>query len=301
MPDDTAYSAKTFGDLLLEMAVELGLARLTSTAGADQEPALPTDGSVLFKLRQRLNQGYRSFINGEDPIPSQDHREKPYTQWTFLTRTVVITFDPTGNGPLNLDGDAGRYRLPDSITGAPKQGWTLNNNGLYANTRVMSVTIERIRDELARSGTITGCPMWATTRPIPSPDSSLNGKAWEVVVAPRPSGTMTMTTEFRVAVRDLKDLDQLHIAGPEHDSTILLYALWTWYRRDDPSNKHYGRLAAAASQALRSSMEIDKRSRPMVVGLMQDPGVTAFAVNRGAIAAGQTTFVTYTQGIPTPG
>lgn len=300
MPDAILFTGASFGDLLLELAVELGLARLVNTSGQDQAPTLPTDGSILFKLKQRLNAGYMSFLGGINP--SLPPGRKPYTHWSFLSREVTLEFHPDGLGPLNIDQDSTRYRLPDGITSAPKQAWTINTGGRYSNTHVQSVTWERVRHELAMAPTLRGCPVMAACRTIDALEHPDHGKAWETRVYPPPADPgMSMKADFRIQARPLNDLNQRHIAGTEHDRTIIAYALVEWHRRDDKKGDQFGRAMKLAGDSILASIELDKRARPMVVGQIRDPSVGQVIPNRGLVAAGQTTAVTYTPGIQNPG
>jgi hypothetical protein len=295
MPDALAYSAKTFGDLLLEMAVAFNLARLVTTDGADAGTlALPSDGTTLAKLKMKLNQGYMNFIAGIDP----SSQTRPYTAWTFLTREVSITLDPTGTGPQNIAGDSARYRLPDGITSAPKQHWTMDGSGAYANARILSASIEAVRDQLSITKTTAGCPERAACRPIASPDHPDYGKAWEVIVSPRPSIAATMTADFRVQARPMTALSQRHVAGPEHDQTILAFGKLAWLSDDDREGGRYQRAMAEAVAARQASIDLDKRSRGMVLGRLVDPSVPAVVVDRGVVASGQRGQVSYTVGVP---
>jgi hypothetical protein len=294
---DLISTGKTFRALLLDMAVELGIARMTGTDGTDNQTLeLPDDGSVLFKLRQRCNAGYLAFVHGEHPLRPQNRA--PYTRWTFLDRQVSVTLNSDGLGALNIAADSARYRLPDGITGNPRDPWTIDTNGLYPGNMVENVSESRVTSILAVATVGSGCPIYATTRPIQSPDSPDAGKAWELLVAPRPSGAMTMTSRFRVQARELQDLNQQHIAGAEHDRAVFCMAMLEWYRRDAVKPEMYGRWLQTAASAVDASIELDKRSRPMVVGGVQDPSVGRRSVNRGDVAAGQVTTVTYSQGIP---
>ena len=287
-------SGKTLGDLMLDLAEEVGLARYTDENGDKIEMALPTDPTILSKLRRRVNAGYMQFLSGIDPVNGADKR---YSKWAFLEREVPIKLDPTGTGPFNVAGDAGRYRLPAGVRCRPKSAWMLDTGGMYDGYTVVDTDAASVTAQLTRTSESTGCPSISACRPIDNPDGQVGGTggaAWEVIMAPRPDAVMTLTGQFLLQPREMRDVDERHIAGSQHDQTIRMLAFLDWLRRDDPARARDQ--AQFASSALKSSIDLDKQMHARVRTRVTDPSCQisyAGCLTRGDVVARQRSVVTY--------
>lgn len=296
MSDLIDYTGKTLGDLMLDLARDVGLAVYVS-GGVAVAARLPTQAARLDLLKRSVNDGYANFINGIDPGNSG---ARPYTRWSFLERVVTITFDPDGTGPQNIERDAGRYRLPDGITSRPKTtGWSLDSSGTHPGLRIPDTSADRVVRRWWALGTEqTGTPQIAACRPLPNPDGQQGGAAWEVIVAPKPdSGSMSMQAPFRVQPRAMQDVTERHICGSQHDQTIRLYALVEYWRNDAENAGRYDRAVEMASAAMKSSIAMDTELHPRHLTRVHDPSVGAVPITRGLVVANQYSTATYTPGV----
>lgn len=268
----------SFGDLMLEVADTFGLAQNVDANGDDSAAAIPTDASRLDKLKRCVNQGYKSFISGMDPLGKM----VPYTQWNFLDQIVSIVLSPDGTGPMCIAGDNSRYRLPSVITSRPKHAWTLTLDGRTLYRIVEDTTSHRVATFLAASATVgtVGYPYMAACRPIPAPEGNESGGQWEVLVAPRPNLEATMFAQFRLNPRKMTDVNERHVCGAQHDATIRAMCILEWARGDVKDQNAFARFQQDASVKLAASVMLDTNFSPRTVGMVNDPGLTSTFIAR---------------------
>lgn len=290
MPDTIDQSGMTFGQHLVALAEAVGLAETTDDAGNAIEPRLPSDIATAKMLKDKWNAGYKEFLSGMRPIPAPG--VLPYTRWSFLRRTLSVTMYPSGDGPDNIEGANWRYRLPDPIRGVPQHAWTLDIDGHTYPRRVQNVSAMLVLGRLSWQS--NGYPDIACCRPIPNPDGSAAGGAWELIVAPKPTATAVLTADFELQPRDLVQTDDKHICGAQHDQTILAFAVLAWRRRDRDANAI--QLDRADAQAkLEASIELDKSMRARSVGMVHDPGIDRVRMTRDLgrrLGGTNTTYIT---------
>lgn len=287
MSDLIDQTGLTFGEHLLALAEAVGTARTIDDSGnplpdaATIEDRLPDDPVELDMLKRTFNAGYASFCTGADPL-SRPGRA-PYTNWTFLTRTVSVYLNRAGDGPQNIDGDNARYRLPSTIRSRPKSSWIIEIPGVLGSRVVEDTTSQRVATllaSLAVNSSTSGYPYMAACRPIDAPEGEGEGQAWEVIVAPRPTQTATMTAQFTLTARRLRGLDEKHICGAQHDPALRAFAVMEWYRRDVEHTEKFARAVADAASKLDASVDMDKQMGPRIAGLIHDPGIGRHLLTR---------------------
>ena len=302
MPDLLDQTGYTFDEHLLALAEAVGLARSIDDNGnplgddATVASRLPADPTDLDMLRRAWNEGYAAFCSGADPLARAGR--KPYVNWTFLNQTVTITLAPGGDGPQNIRGDSSRYRLPAGISSGPKHAWTLEVPGVLGTRIVEDTSSQRVMTYLASlsaTASSSGYPFMAACRPIPAPEGEQEGGAWEVVVAPMPNFASTMSAQFRLVARRLRNGTDRHICGAQHDPALRAFAVMEWFRRDVDKPEKFQRVLADAAAKLDASVEMDKQMAPRVSGMIHDPGVGAIPVTRSQARARSGTIVTVTQ------
>lgn len=247
MPVDLDSSA-TFEDLILRLAARTGHADQTGTIAE-----LPTDAEVLRLHKAAVNEGYDRFL-----------RANP--KWTFLDLSVTITLDSDGDGPTNIDGDAGRYIAPGYVSGAPTGPW------VFADTRSRRTMLKSVHpsqiDAYRQAGSgQTGAPSLAACRSRRTGAPVGQAPAgWEFMFWPLPDQDYVLSAPFRVKKHVMVELGEKHVAGSEHDSAIHAFAAWAWYEDDAEDPAVAERFRAAAMERLAESMALDLQNFPDSVG-----------------------------------
>ncbi|HZW08008.1 MAG TPA: hypothetical protein VFF65_12870, partial [Phycisphaerales bacterium] len=191
--------------------------------------------------------------------------------WSFLTDTVALTLSPDGSGASCIAGDAGRYRLPNTIRSAPVGDWTLS----FATGQVWKVrsTSPALVAERRAASAGASAPVVAAVRSLANPDDANGGAAWEVIIAPTPDMAYTMQATFRQHT-EWSELDARHIAGGEHDYTLTRLAVWEYKRRDVLPLAERAGLAKEAEQLVAKSRALDMGRRPTLLGTAPQTAAT---------------------------
>ncbi len=204
----------TLGQILLDCAERWGYASQSGSV-----PAIPTDPGVLALCLRKINAGYREFLLANP-------------KWSFLHRQYSVLAYPEGDGPDNIDGDGGRYRLPGWISSAPLNDWAFVGDA-RPRTIVERRQINIVRKRRAIQSRRTGIPTIAGVGTIEADDGAdKSPTGYEVVFWPAPSLTYEMEATFRVDGHELVDLNERHVAGKVHDRTVISFANWEHYRDD---------------------------------------------------------------------
>ena len=241
----------TLRDLLLDCAERWGYADQRGSV-----PAIPTDAARLALCLRKINAGYREFLLANP-------------NWTFLYREHSVLAYPDGDGPDNIDGDAGRYRLPGFISSAPLSDWKFVGDS-RPRTYVRRRHVEIVRKRRAIQTRRTGIPDIAGVGTIQVEDGAdQRASGYEVVFWPAPALAYEMEATFRVDGHTLVDLNERHIAGQVHDRTIIAFCNWEHYRddSDDESLKArykaelFGDRGTGDIGALGRSIQIDNLMR----------------------------------------
>lgn len=245
-------TGKTFGELVREFAEVVGLASYGDN-GAGKAQA-PTDVHDLDQCRRFVNRGYKMFLQAE-------------ANWTFVHHPMEFVLDPTGKGPLNINNDPARMVLPPFIRAFPKGNLRFQDNrSTYCSVvPERPEVVERWRQVTRTSGT----PTHFTIRPIPDaeqPDGGLGRH--ELIIFPSPTVAYTLRGDWRIVPYDMREDSERHVAGAEHDETILAAARHLWDVRD---KENADEAAFFRNPLLLSSIRIDRRNRPKTLGRLR-PG-----------------------------
>lgn len=159
-------------------------------------------------------------------------------------------------GLRNVAGQADRYYLPDDFYGLWRPFFTYDENG--PRTRIDEVPESMIREFKANNLT-TGTPAEVAFRPI-NVDATADGKRWEAIFWPEPSGTETVSARYRRFPALLSANGDVSVAGFHHDGTVLAASLAAaeLYRNDK-----IGIHEATYQAKLSTSKKLDSRATPM--------------------------------------
>lgn len=251
----------SFQEILLSCAEKWGKADQTGTL-----PAIPSDPADLDQCKRRINEGYRSFLSSNP-------------RWSFAEEKVQVLLAPDGSGPFNIESDGGRYRLPKFIGSIPLTDWTYVGQSTPGG-RILTVDHDLVVRQQSQSDA-TGNSTHAGVGPIVTGEGpGGQHKGWEVRFWPRPQGAYTVEATFRVTSHKLVDLEDRHIAGREHDETILAFCDAEWYKHDAEDPEIAQRYMAIRTDALERSIELDKQMSPRRHGKVVDPSTQRVSVNR---------------------
>lgn len=234
-------TGKTFGELLLELAVRTGEIDFPVGGGAAELPDPSTE--TYRRLAEAFNRGYKRFLH---------HKE-----WSFLTRPLEITLYADGDGPYNIEGDAARYRLPHWCRGGPGgSGHFTYTDRLSAYRLIQPMPFEYV---VRKHNIITGSgpPSMFGIGPIQGMSGAEGpGTDMELILWPTPGATYNIRAAFYLREHKLVALSQRHIAGAEHDDCILAHAIWCCYESDVLSPERDGAREAVVV-SLADSMRMD--------------------------------------------
>lgn len=251
---DTSMS---FGDLILRVAVEVGLS--DTSGGVD---AIPSDPGDLAKVKRAVNDGIGLFA-------------RAWAKWRWMEPEVTLTMDPDGEAPECVPGTSNEYVLPWFCQGSPLTDWitTVDPNGI--GTRVQSTSIERIRAYRSEDSDYQGRPgMAAHVVHQPGNGQSLNRPRWKVVFDRNPDSAYVLTARFRVAQPSLVELTDRHLAGSQHDQSVVDAAVWAYWRGNHEADAGVrGSAQERFNRAVAESVSLDSRQRESNLGPMLDPSI----------------------------
>jgi len=244
----------SFSRLILEVAEAAGIARYQdATDGEGNIARIPSDAHDLDRVRRAVNRGLRAFFAAN-------------RRWTFLVPAVTLTLTEDASGGDNINGDASRLRLPPGLKGDPIGNWTINAPDSTANPTTCIHTSERRVMSCISTSASSGRPTMAAVRPVMGLGSGTDGAVREVIFWPKPDTTYTASARFRVLPREMNELEERHLAGAEHDETILAFCKFAMLERDPDLSAHF---AAERDRMLELSKELDKNNMN-AVGSMND-------------------------------
>lgn len=180
-------SSSTVGQLLLELAVRVGLARQSSSASAPL--ALPTEATTVTQLRFALSNGAK--------------RVARYRLWSWLTQTIRVTCDHTGQSPDCVNSHPGDYWIDREAARAASKKLTVTyaSGGGGTADIVSEHVLETAR---ARSATATGYPaMAAFVYDRPKSDGDRVRGRIVMKLYPKPDAAHVIAVEVH---KDLPDL-----------------------------------------------------------------------------------------------
>lgn len=260
-------SSKTFGELMLDLALRAGLEEYES-AGTGA-PILPTDKSDLALLRKWTNDGYKRFLRS-DP------------DWTFCIEPITLTLSPDGKGAYNIDSDPGRYLLPFPIRSRPRGNWRFKDTSTPAS-QVLDYSARRVLLERQAHQGMSGIPEKAGCRRRPSGEGVNQSRIeWEVIFFPNPSGPFVLENDFRIPPYDLVEFDEHHVAGADHDHAIVMSAWDLWQAEDADDAEEAKRAHDEWMEAFAQSKALDARNRTRKHGRLVDPSISRVSRSRRA-------------------
>lgn len=252
-------SGMTYEQLIVRVAEAAGIASY-----ATGPAAIPTRAHDLDLCKRMVNDGYQRFLNG-----IRAGGKRPYTAWTFLKPLYTFTLDPAGTGPTNVAADAARYRLSVPVVAHPAS-FTIKDPDSTASATTCAVTgIDRVWASLSATVSV-GRPVIAAMAPLAA-DRPGDAPGWEVVFWPRPDKAYTATARFRLQPRTLVALEERHVAGMEHDQTIIALAIAAMKAKNRSEDVQAARDDADA--LMDASIALDMQRQPATAGPMLDPSV----------------------------
>lgn len=194
----------TFRDLILRVSETLG----TPAFDANGALTLPT-GYTLDRCKRIVNDAWRDFLASNNEGVG----------WRFLDQMLSLTFAPNGDGPMNIEGDPARYRLPGWYCDVPKRRWQYVEQSLHSEVRWASE--EQIMGRRARNPDYTGYPELVCARRIPESVSKQVG--YEAIFWPAPTEAEVIQTTARAQPYEMTETDtsEAHFAGREYDFAVL--------------------------------------------------------------------------------
>lgn len=261
-------TSMTLDDLTVRVAEAIGVQSFTNPDDAtDNRARPPTDPNALDRCHRAINDAQQYM--------ARKHR------WKCLKPEYSITLYPDGDGPQNVNGDAGVYRLPRWLAGLPTQPMTVSvtdENGTTATGQggfVQITSSDRIRSLRSASPDATGRPLYAVVVAATMPNADQDDIWGNLLhVYPNPSDSYILTGEFRVSPYRLKIGSDRHIFGGQHDLTLVTVSTYIALR-DDRANESDPSVIANwkddAEQAIAESWVLDGEMQPQSVGVMHDP------------------------------
>lgn len=224
----------------------------------------PIDRQYQDQLMEAVNSGYRRFI-------------RDYDRWRWLRAHVQITLMPEGDGPLNINADSARYRLPPGIESSPIEDWTYITSG-SDGTKLRSCDFDLIRRQYATTTALSGRPYLAAVAPLRDyqnqSDGDQDSTAWQLIVYPRPTEQLTIEARFAVHPPELVKLEDRHMAGAFHDMTIISAVQYELALMDETMNAGVlGGYLAEYQRSLAASIKIDEKNGPRYLGTQFTQGV----------------------------
>lgn len=177
--------------------------------------------------------------------------------FTFASTDATLGANDTLEvaGIRNVAGQADRYYLPDDFYGLWKPYFTYDENG--PRSTIQEVTESEMREFKANNLT-TGDPGEVAFRAINTAATS-DGKRWEAIFWPEPSGTQTVSAMYSRFPALLSATTDVTVAGFHHDDTVLASALAAGeLQRNDKAGVH----EQTYQMKLAKSKKLDARATP---------------------------------------
>lgn len=246
-----------FEGLLLRTAEALSLADNTGSV-----VGIPTNSTDLDIVKRALWDGLEMFYRGLDP------RTGKVRLWSFLTPTVELTIGTAATNPRLINGDTSRYLLDLRVQGAPVGRWSWSDGSGWFG-RALSTSIDRV--DMAHGGAaVTGPPQMAAVAPLEGRSAAGQRQGWEVRVYPKPDRAYTLRARFRLWPPRMEHVSEKHLAGAQHDQTIIAQAVWARRRFDAKDPAERAGYKAAADEAMIASIELDLQNEPDNAGPLTD-------------------------------
>jgi len=266
MSIDSPTSDYTFRDLVLRVSEYLGVTHYGTAGGEIAQ--VPTNVHDLDLCKRIVNDGIKMLVAANP-------------KWHWVRRTCTLLLDVDGDGPLNVEGDVGRYMMPADFNGDASGDWTFDQ-GSNVPPFIKSVPETFIRRQKSIGSNESGIPYWAAFRRL---DRSLvamgSPRRWEVIFYPEPGTAYTVLYRYRASFDRLIDLDlDYSPAGGEMDPALLAACLATAeLDRDDVA----GARKQFYDQQLLNARAIDVKAAPKNLGQNLDATGRNYVHNRSQL------------------
>ncbi len=245
-------SGLKFSELQLRVAELVGY-NAYQTSETDNRAIPPTDPNRLDRVKRAINDAAREFYRAVNPDLNIIH------QWTWLRETVSIALDPDGESAINIDGDARRYRLPESVSSnCVRADWS---SPTYPGRMIYVVHGDQTRRHWTTYPDATGAPLYLSIVASPGDRKAGERTPYEMIVAPAPTDASeyTIAAEFSVRTDPLTQDADYGPWAPEDDLTIVWWAASLLAIGDASS---FDRFEAKRIEALRASIAMDNTRKP---------------------------------------
>ncbi len=245
-------SSRSCGDLLLDLAIRLGVA--TTSATAPKGHTLPTDASQLGIIHDAFDAGARDVAKS--------------SEWSWLSPGTSVTLDPDGLDPSCIDGSPARYLLPSNVASGAlgKVSWSNATSGDF----VTDTSPERVDRQLAQFPDATGHPKLVSIWPDTQGDGNTRGR-YILTVYPAPDRAYTVKAKLRLNLVIPKELSERPMWGEYVDEAVLAGALVHLKRLDKmKSGVLLADLVSDYNDKLVAAMKIDNRLRGKTLGKLGD-------------------------------
>ena len=180
----------TFSDLVKRAAELAGSAYYTN--GGQGTAEVPIDAHDLDKCKRVVNDGFRMFI-----------ADSPVKGWKWMKRLASVTFDATGEGDDNIDGDPARYYLPAYFNG--QIDGPIHYDGQTGHATPLEWVDESFIRQRRTPTIITGYPRYAAILPHEPATGVLSAtRRWELMVNPNPVKNDTVVFPYTLQFEDMQ-------------------------------------------------------------------------------------------------
>lgn len=170
----------------------------------------PTDVGALDFVKAAINLGVKTITASH--------------QWSWLHQTHEIALNADGDGPNNINADASRYRLPESITGIPYGDVTCRYGDAWLPVEV--VARERIERLIASNVGSAGIVSTISLEHSVASGSDVGQRAaWVLQCFPEPSTDMTLKITFRVEIPEIVDDAECGVWPAAYDRMVIAAAV----------------------------------------------------------------------------
>lgn len=244
-------SGLNFYDIQLRVAELSGLTQYR-TDDDDNRAIPPDDPNKLDRVKRAINDAAREFFRAVDPKLGKTHK------WTWLKESLTFDLAPEGDGPINIAGDARRYRIPPHVAGhCTRADWSSPG---YPGRMIYVVHADQVRRHWSAHPEATGAPLYMAVVASPEAKQSGGRTPMELCIAPAPSdsSTFTIRAEFPVRTDPLVQDADYGVWPSDDDMTIVWWAASLLKFGD----QQFERFETRRMESLIASIEADKTRMP---------------------------------------
>lgn len=252
-----------FDQIAIRVAEYLGIADYGSSGSSGA--AVPTDAHDLDLVKRLVNDGIRMFIS-----------DNPKWYWMRKLYSLTVSNEAV---PEQVDGDPGRYMMPQDFNGDAMGYWTFGEDqNVWPEIVTLPETVIRQWRSI-HSGNQSGIPHYAAFRRLEDQyvPAGQRGR-WEVMFYPDPGQAYVVQLPYRHYFNELVDLTQdYQPAGMEHDETVVAAAIAkAELDRDDVLGSRH----QYYEKCLKNSIRVDLQQAPKTVGGNLDRSSLPHVYNR---------------------